>query len=99
MNQIEEQPAYRTVWLLLIAITIALSVFWAPPDVFGMACSEPTQFGANFNGIDGLGVSDKCLTQNQKALNCDRLEVVNPTGSESPIYSHCVSLKTDISRP
>lgn len=95
MSQIDDQPGHRIVWILLILVTITLTVFLAPPDAEGNQ-TTPVQ---NSSAIDGLAISDKCLTQNQKALNCGRLEAWLPAGSVGPIYSRFNSLKTVIIRP
>ncbi len=95
MSQVDDQPGYRIVCVLLILVTITLTVLLAPHDAEGNDHCQRENSGA----IDGLAISDKCLTQNKKALNCGRLEVVSLTGSESLFYSRCISLKTVISTP
>lgn len=99
MSQVDDKPGHRGVWILLIIVTLFLSVFFAPPDAEGGALVMSTAKLKISTTIDGLAFADKCLTQNQKALNCGRLEVVFLTGSESPFYSRCSSLKTVITKP
>lgn len=81
MNQTDSQPASRAVLILLTLVTLAASVFLAPRDAFGLTSGIRTNVGTQFGVIDGLAIPDNCLTQNQKALNCVRLEVVFPAGS------------------
>jgi hypothetical protein len=99
LSQVDDRPGHRGVWVLLIIITLFLSVFFAPPDAEGDTLATSSAKFKISSTIDGLAFADKCLTQNQKALNCGRLEVVSPAGSESPFYSRCTSLKTVISKP
>ncbi len=99
MSQVDDKPGHRGVWILLIIVTLFLSVFFAPPDAEGGTHATSTAKFKISTTIDGLAFADKCLTQNQKALNCGRLEVVFLTGSESPFYSRCSSLKTVITKP
>ena len=69
MNQAEPQEASRSVLVLLILVSLALCVFLAPGQAEGRSSESQLGLRPKSGAIDGLAISDKCLTQNRKALN------------------------------
>lgn len=90
----DNRPASRTVIVLLALVVVGLTVFLVPENGEGSGQG----FRRGFAPTDTLAIPYKCLTQNQKGVNCVRLETFNPAGSVQPIYSRYVGSKTDIGK-
>lgn len=96
---IQSHPSSRIVIVLLMLTILILAVVMVPGEADGRVSARTVSLSAGCTATDALATSDKCLTQNRKGLNWWWLSAVCPAGSDSPIYSLCVSLKSDISRP
>lgn len=94
MSAIDSRPASRTVIVLLALVVLALAVFLAPADAEGSATPTAAKIGAK----SALANPDKCLTQNQKAVNCGRSKAVHSALSEGHFYSLYARSKTDIGK-
>lgn len=94
MSYRDNRPASRAVIVLLALVVLGLTVFFAP----GNAEANRRRGGRESAVIDALAIPHKCLTQNQKGVNCIRLGTVQPAESVQPFYSHYVGSKTDIGK-
>ena len=92
------RPGYRAVMILLALVVVLFAIFAFPPDTEGSWSVSGSKLSHNLTDIDALVIPDKCLTQNQKAVNCGRLEALLPTGSGSSFYSLYVSTTSDKNR-
>lgn len=87
MSQRIDQPGSRWVMTPLALTIIALAVFGFPKDGEGASARTNTVHQVENCVTDGLGFSDKCLTQNGKAVYWVRLEALHPTKSKRSFYS------------
>ena len=94
MNIRDNRPASRVVMIFLALVVLGLAVFLTPGNAEGNVRGTAQELCAT----DGLAISHKCLTQNQKGVNCERLEKVQPAEPVQPIYSRYVGSKTDIGK-
>lgn len=92
LNHSDNRPASRAVIVLLALVVIGLVAFYAPGNAEG---NQPG-IDRETSVIDASAIPYKCLTQNQKGVNCVRLETVQPAESVRTFYSRCIGSKTDI---